>query len=75
MGWCLPPPNFIACTETVADLANASFENPAKQDTAQLMPRRLDTISETAPMDIPPITSARILSILCTVPFKNLLQY
>ena len=75
MGWCLSPPNFSACTETVADLANASLEIPSKQATARTTPHRLDTISETALLDIPPITTANIPSIPCTSPFKKLLRY
>ena len=72
MGWCSSPPNFRACTETVADLANTSLENPFEQATARRTPHRLDTISETAPLDIPLITATHIPSIPCTSPFKNL---
>ena len=59
----------------MADLANASLENPSEQATARRTPHRLDTISKTAPLDILPITTAHILSIPCTSPFKNLLLY
>ena len=75
MGWYLSPPNFIACTETVADLANAILETPAKQATARMTPHCLDTISKTAPMDISPIMPAHIQSIPCTAPYKRPLQY
>ena len=75
MGWRSLPPNFSACTEKMADLANASLESPSEQATARMTPHRLDTISEMAPLDIPPIISAHILSILCTTPFKKPLQY
>ena len=75
MGWCLLPPNFSACTETVADFANVSLENPFEQATARMNPHRLHTISKTAPMDIPPIALAHIPSILCTAPFKKPLRY
>ena len=75
MGWCLSPPNFSACKETVADIANAALENPSDQGTARRTPHHLDTISETAPLDIPPITTAHILSIPCTSPFKKAVRY
>ena len=83
IGWCLLPPNFSTYMETVADLANAALENPAEQVTAKMIPHCLDTISKMAPMDIPPITTAHILSITtahipsisCTAPFKKPLQY
>ena len=75
MGWCSSPLNFSACTVTVVDLANASLENPSEQATARRTPHRLDTISQTAPLDIPPITTANIPSIPCTTPFKNTLRY
>ena len=74
MGWCLLPLNFSACTETVADLATASLENPSEQATTRMTPHRLDNISETAPLDIPPIMTAHIPSILCTTPFKKPLR-
>ena len=45
MGWRLSPPNFSACTETVADLANTSLENPFEQATVRRTPHRLDSIS------------------------------
>ena len=75
IGWCLSPPNFSACTETVADLANASLEIPAEQATAIMTPHCLDTISEMAFMDTPPIMSAHIRYIPCTAPFKKPLRY
>ena len=75
MGWCSSPPNFSACTETVADLANASLEIPSEQATARKTPHRLDTISETTPLEVPPITTANIPSIPCTSPFKKPLRY
>ena len=40
-------------TETVADIANASLENPSEQATARRTPHFLDTISKMAPLDIP----------------------
>ena len=75
MGWCFSPPNFSACTETVADLPNASLENLSEQATVQMTPHHLDSISETSPMDIPPITTSSILSIPYTAPFKKPLRY
>ena len=74
MGWCLSPPNFSACTKTVADIANASLENLSEQATNRWTPHRLDTISETAPLDILPIMTAHITSIPCTSPFKKPLR-
>ena len=32
MGWVSSPPNFSACTETVADLANADLADPSATD-------------------------------------------
>ena len=58
MGWCLSSPNFSACTEPVANLANTFLENPTKQATARMTPHCLNIISETAPMDVLPITTA-----------------
>ena len=75
MGWCLSPLNFSTCTETVADLANASLENLSEQATTRMTSHRLDTISKTNPSDIPPITMAHVLSIPCITPFKKPLWY
>ena len=75
MGWCSSPPNFSACTETVADLANASLENLSKQATARMSPHRLDTISKKTPLDIPPNMTAHIPSIPCTTRFRKPLWY
>ena len=75
MGWCLSPPNFSACTETVADLANASLENLSEQATARKIPHRLDTIFEMTPLEVPSITTTKIPSISCTSPFKKPLRY
>ena len=75
MGWYLSPPNFSVCTETVVDLANTPLEIPANQTPARMTPHRLDTIYETAPMDIPPITLTHIPSIPCTSPFQKHLRY
>ena len=33
LGWCSSPPNFSACTEIIADLANASLEIQSEQAT------------------------------------------
>ena len=59
----------------MADLANASLENLSEQATARMTPHCLDTISKTAPLDIPLITMALTLSIPCTTPFKEPLRY
>ena len=47
MGWAESPPNFCACTETVADLANIGLSDPAERKAARVEPHRLDEISET----------------------------
>ena len=75
MSWCSSPPNFSACTETPADLANASLENPSKQATDRKTPHCLDNISKTAPLDIPPIMTAHIPYTPCTSLFKKPLRY
>ena len=49
MGWVSSPPNFSACTETIADLVNADLLDPAAMQHARVTPHRLDVISETDP--------------------------
>ena len=53
MGWCDSPPNFSACTKTVADLANADLALPRCLAAARDRPHRLDEISETPPPPTP----------------------
>ncbi|VEU39857.1 unnamed protein product, partial [Pseudo-nitzschia multistriata] len=48
MGWCSSPPNFSACTETVADLANGILLKVGLGKMRRF-PHRLDEISETPP--------------------------
>ena len=47
MGWVSSPPNFCACTETVANLANATLAQLEALELARVSPHRLDTVSET----------------------------
>lgn len=49
MGWTESPPNFCACTETVADLANAAIATPGAMAAARHQPHPLDVVSETPP--------------------------
>lgn len=49
MGWCDSPPNFCACTETVADLANQALADPVELNRARCEAHRLDEVSETPP--------------------------
>ena len=53
MGWCSSPPNFSACTETVADLANAALADPSAVAAARQAPHRLDVLSESTPIASP----------------------
>ncbi|VEU33676.1 unnamed protein product [Pseudo-nitzschia multistriata] len=48
MGWCSSPPNFSACTETVADLANSLLAEQGGLLRMRGRPHRLDEISESA---------------------------
>ena len=57
MGWVSSPPNFSACTETIADLANADLQDPAAMQHARITPHRLDVISETEPTSAAPSQS------------------
>jgi len=47
MGWCKLPPNFSACTETVASLANANLTNPTSMANVRSNAHRFNTISES----------------------------
>jgi len=49
MGHVSSPPNFSACTETVADLANAALADPIAREEARSTPHRLDVVSESLP--------------------------
>ena len=53
MGWVSSPPNFSACTETIADLANADLQNNSAMVAARATPHRLDNISESEPELVP----------------------
>ena len=52
MDWYSSLPNFCACIETVADLANAALQSPAKKSLARETPHRFDALSKTAPADV-----------------------
>jgi hypothetical protein len=49
MGWVSSPPNFSACTETIADLANVDLADPIAIEEARSTPHRLDVVSESDP--------------------------
>ena len=49
MGWVSSPPNFSACTETIADLANVDLADPIAIEEARSTPHRLDVVSESNP--------------------------
>lgn len=57
MGWSESPPNFSACTETVADLANMELSRAHAVATARQAPHRLDKVSESAPSDTAGLTT------------------
>ena len=71
MGWCSSLLSFNACTKTVVDLANASLEDPFEQVKAQTASHWLDTISEMAPLEDPPVTTTGMPFIPYTTPFKE----
>ena len=76
MGWCDSPPNFCACTETVADIANATLANPTAMTTARNRPHRLDAVSESPPPASPPPNTIVLLPTLAsTSPSKRPVQY
>ena len=47
MGWVSSPPNFLAATETIADLANAALASPNELAAARRVPHRFDVLSES----------------------------
>ena len=49
MGWVSSPPNFSACTESIADLANMDLADPIAVAEAFKTPHRLDVIAESDP--------------------------
>ena len=49
MGWVSSPPNFCACTETIADLANDGINDKNAMRKARTTPHRLDVVSESSP--------------------------
>lgn len=74
MGWTESPPNFSACTETVADLANVGINDPIESQDAQTTPHRLDVISETPP----PTTAANdttMPTLASTTPYTKPIWY
>eukprot|EP00536_Pseudo-nitzschia_multiseries_P008417 jgi/Psemu1/20386/gm1.20386_g len=42
IGWCSSLLNFCACTETIADQANAALSTPARVEAAKTTPHKLD---------------------------------
>ena len=55
MGWSKSPPNVSACTDTVADLANAELSEPQAIANVRRAPQKLDVVSELTPAntDVP----------------------
>ena len=84
MGWVSSPPNFSACTETIADLANADLQNNSAMVAARATPHRLDNISESEPelgpsSDIPTSVPSNTSAVpvpqqAATKPFQNPLK-
>jgi hypothetical protein len=77
MGWVSSPPNFCACTETVADLANVGINDKGAMTRARVTPHRLDLVSESqpAPEDTPTITTTSIPALESTTPFRKPIKY
>ena len=78
MGWVSSLPNFSACTEIIADLANADLQDPSVIAAARSSPHRFDIISESIP-DVPPQTtrfesSSEVLP-AATKPFRCPIKY
>ncbi|VEU43031.1 unnamed protein product, partial [Pseudo-nitzschia multistriata] len=77
MGWCSSPPNFSACTETIADLANGVLREPGGIQRMRKLPHRLDELSESVG-ELPLVTLATTDDLPqkeATAPFKQPLQY
>ena len=55
MSWVLSPLNFSACTQTIANLANADLQDPIAMQQARAMSHWLDMVSESNP-DTTPIS-------------------
>ena len=53
MGWVSSPPNFSACTETVADMANVDLDDSDVIVTTRQWPHCLDGVSESRPVGKP----------------------
>lgn len=75
MGWCDSPPNFSACTETVADLANAALARPEQLASARRHPHRLDQVSETPPAPATAHAPANLPTLQATTPSLKPLRY
>ena len=75
MGWVSSPPNFCACTETIADLANDGLNDRDAMRLARVTPHRLDRVSESTP-ETPMLTpKVSIPSVEATKPFQKPLKY
>ena len=63
MGWVSSPPNFSACTKTIADLANTDLSDPHAMARAWCAPHQFDVLSESNPENelATPTISARDL--------------
>eukprot|EP00536_Pseudo-nitzschia_multiseries_P019441 jgi/Psemu1/60753/gm1.60753_g len=75
MGWKSSPPNFCACTKTIANLANASLATGLAQ--ARRHPHRLDRLSEApVPPEDPPVESPLVKLLTdSTTPNKRPIRY
>ena len=52
MGWVSSPPNFCACTETIANLVNDALVNPLGVAKAGHLSYRINVVSESLPVSI-----------------------
>lgn len=75
MGWVSSPPNFCACTETIADLANDSLNDKEALQHARLMPHPLDEVSESTPTDVESVPSPKVPVTPATKPFHRPIKY
>ena len=76
MGWVSSPPNFCACTETVADLANDALHNKNAMTKARNTPHRFDEVSESQPaLELSAIESPFVPPLPATKPFRKPIKY
>jgi hypothetical protein len=75
MGWVLSPPNFCACTETIADLANGGLKDKEALEYARLTPHPLDEVSESTPTDGEGVPAPNVPATPATKPFHRPIKY